>query len=403
MVRRRGNVVGQREVRMKRTLPYVTGIGIAASALGLYNVHAESEGEDKQGKFLNIHLSSDELERMVASWERQRSMENAGAALVGGALIAADVALVSGTGLFGVFFAGLACVGYVYHRLSPVDDGSNGYGRLRFIDVPPELTFWMGTAQHVRLQAEETFVDEEEHKDKLQLLQTVGSMVASVSQVDLPAGREWQFYCLDKDDVNAFVLPGGYVYVCRGLFDVASSAEEMAVILSHEIAHVKARHVDEQLSITRFPSILKMCYRIFKVCDVITSGTFSLAEEMIGQAMFYVSLSSSILFELPFSRLHESEADAMGCRMLVKLCIHPNTAVAVWEKMAKKENDIGGVAGDVKALFSTHPSSESRVQQMHETSKLLDAEFDARCHSVREDFQATVKKTMGEIHESYIV
>jgi predicted Zn-dependent protease len=58
---------------------------------------------------------------------------------------------------------------------------------------------------------------------------------------------QWEFHCEDKDEANAFVLPGGKVFVCKGLLKICQTDDELAVVMAHEAAHVQARHTGKTI------------------------------------------------------------------------------------------------------------------------------------------------------------
>ena len=302
-----------------------------------------------------VDLSIPEIERLLNSIRRRRQVENVMASVSAAGMIAADVAFVSGTGLFGLFGAGWLAVAYVYSKLERVDPNDNS-SRWRFNDVPSEMSNLIGMLEHARLQETETFLDDD--SELAQRLYAVGGMVCRESEIyDLGFGRRaWTFHCVDSDEMNAFVIPGGHIYVHRGMLETFKSSEELAVILAHEVSHIKARHLDERISISsRFPFIIKCCFFIFKVF-----GGFEVIPFEPMHGIKVVDLAWKALLELPYSRLHETEADRMGMGILLKLCIHPDVAVSVWETM--EERGVGNTG--IGEIMSTHPNSTSRRREL---------------------------------------
>ena len=276
------------------------GIGIMGGTMVCATVTMMTNSYEAE----EVDLSIKEIERLLQSIRRRRQAENVMASVTAAGMIAADVALVSGTGLFGLFAAGWLTVAYVYSNLERVDPSDHN-SRWRFNDIPSEMSNLIGMLEHSRLQETEKFVDDD--SDFAQRLYAVGGMVCRESQIyDLGFGRRaWTFHCVDSDEMNAFVIPGGHVYVCRGLLESFKSSEELAVILAHEVSHIKARHLDERLSISsRFPFIIKCCFFIFKVFGGF--GGFDIPSESIHGIKLF-DLAWKALLELPYSRLHESE------------------------------------------------------------------------------------------------
>ena len=244
----------------------------------------------------------------------------------------------------------------MYSKLERVDPNDNT-SRWRFNDVPSEMSNLIGMLEHARLQETEKFLDDD--SELAQRLYAVGGMVCRESEIyDLGFGRRaWTFHCVDSDEMNAFGIPGGHIYVHRGMLEAFKSSEELAVILAHEVSHIKARHLDERISISsRFPFIIKCCFFIFKVF-----GGFEVIPQFEPlHGIKVVDLAWKALLELPYSRLHETEADRMGCHILLKLCIHPDVAVSVWETM--EERGVGNTG--IGEIMSTHPNSTSRRREL---------------------------------------
>jgi Zn-dependent protease with chaperone function len=191
----------------------------------------------------------------------------------------------------------------------------------------------------------------------------------------------WRFHVIDSDAVNAFVLPGGYVFVHKGLAELllgdgdntndARGMDALAVVLSHELAHLVCRHAAERLSVQRFPSLLKWAYAALALFGVVTpDGVVVLLQHLKG-----IDLATTVLVGLPYSRLHEGEADARGLGLMAAACVPPNAAPGVWAKLAERERARaarpgGSVLGRrveeeasrrLGSVLSTHPSSADRA------------------------------------------
>ena len=107
-----------------------------------------------------------------------------------------------------------------------------------------------------------------------------------------------------------------------------------------QVAHVQADHAAERVSLQRFPSVLRWCYGLIALCGLApTDSLVLLAEGWRG-----LDLGSRLLLTLPYSRLHEEEADLIGLATLVGACVHPARAVETWERLA------GAGEGEVEAV-----------------------------------------------------
>ncbi|MDE5592143.1 MAG: M48 family metallopeptidase, partial [Helicobacter sp.] len=171
------------------------------------------------------------------------------------------------------------------------------------------------------------------------MVERVGANIAKVS------GREdfaWEFYLLEDAQYNAFCLPGGKVFVYSGLMEIISNDDELAVVLSHEIAHVLLRHGAERMSvqmITQFGGNI--------LGSVVGAGN-AMAQNVFSQVY---GVGSNLGIILPFSRSHETEADRLGIFLMSKAGYNPQSTIIFWEKMSQKGED--GVE-----FLSTHPSNE---------------------------------------------
>lgn len=145
---------------------------------------------------------------------------------------------------------------------------------------------------------------------------------------------------------NAFVLPGGKVFVHSGLLDVCGSEDSLAAVLGHEIAHQTASHVAERLSGVWIGNI--------------TAGSlFFLAGALPGLALFSLwnfaggMYLQNLLYYLPMGRKQETEADYVGLMMMSEACYDPHKAVTFWQRMHAIQQK-GGT--EVPEMLSTHPS-----------------------------------------------
>ena len=161
----------------------------------------------------------------------------------------------------------------------------------------------------------------------------------------------WEVFVVDEPGVaNAFVLPGGKVFVFSGLLGMARGDDGLATVLGHEIAHNVADHVGERLSQDVGASIV-----LWSV--VLLGGLFGLGPliaHLVGSRVLEVA------FGFPMSRLQESEADYIGLMMMAEACYDPREAALFWARMDKA----GGP--EVPEWMSTHPANASRIKKIQE-------------------------------------
>ena len=174
--------------------------------------------------------------------------------------------------------------------------------------------------------------------------QDVGSRLAASSErPHLP----WTFAVLDDPTVNAFALPGGYIYLTRGILTHFNSEAEAAGVLGHEIGHVTARHSVEQMSRAQLAG----------VGLTIASAVSEEFREYGGLA----EQASGLLF-LKFSRDDERQSDDLGLRYLSRGGYDPNQLPMVFQTLNRVSQAQGG--GRIPVWLSTHPNPENRSQRI---------------------------------------
>lgn len=152
--------------------------------------------------------------------------------------------------------------------------------------------------------------------------------------------------CGPTGTANAFVIPGGKVFVHSGILNVCGNEHALAAVLGHEIAHNTALHAGERLSAAWVGNLMTGC-------------VFLLAGGMPGVALFGLWTAvggfflRDLLFYLPMGRHQESEADYLGLMMMAEACYDPRYALTFWQRMEAVQRQ-GGV--DVPEMLSTHPS-----------------------------------------------
>jgi len=162
------------------------------------------------------------------------------------------------------------------------------------------------------------------------------------------SGYEFKFHIKQDTNVNAFAIPGGHVVILTGLLEEADSAEEVAGVLAHEIAHVTRRHSLQ--NIIKSAGLLVILQAL--VGDA--SGLFGLATE-----------ASRYLLEQKFSRDYEREADDTGWAYLVEANIDPRGMTRFFEKLKKMMEDSGmGAVENTLSLVNTHPASQERIDRL---------------------------------------
>lgn len=213
-------------------------------------------------------------------------------------------------------------------------------GRRRFNCVSPEqeIALMSGGAYEQMLQQFKGKILPENHPYTQLVAKVVERLLPSVGDL---AGDEWRVHVIDDPKmVNAFVMPGGKVFVFTGLLPVAKDENGLAAVLGHEIAHNVAHHSAERLS-RSLPIML---------ISILGSMLFDVSG---GLAQYFTSL----ILELPNGRAQETEADHIGLLIMAQSCYNPDEVPELWKRMAENERKMGGAPPQ---FLSTHPSSYNR-------------------------------------------
>jgi predicted Zn-dependent protease len=160
---------------------------------------------------------------------------------------------------------------------------------------------------------------------------------------------------IDSNEINAFALPGGFMYVNSGLILAAQDEAQLAGVMAHEIAHVAARHASRQKTRSNLISLASI--------PLIFAG---------GGAGFAIQQAVGLVVPLSmtkFSRSFEAEADYLGLEYLYKTGYDPQAFISFFEQVAAEE---GKKAGKFTMAFSTHPPTADRIKKTQdEISRIL--------------------------------
>ncbi len=164
------------------------------------------------------------------------------------------------------------------------------------------------------------------------------------------AGYKWEFNVVEDKTVNAWCMPGGKVVVYTGLLPVTLNEDGLAVVMGHEIAHAIANHGNERMS-------QGLAVQAGGAALSVAVNTQSPATQDLFMQAYGVGANLGAM--LPFSRLHESEADEMGLIFMAMAGYNPDEAIAFWKRM-----DDASKGPNVPALLSTHPSHSTRIERL---------------------------------------
>jgi len=194
--------------------------------------------------------------------------------------------------------------------------------------------------RHFAPQVEEQMGGRIGDKELQDYVDGVGKKIGRVSQ---KPQLEYQFVALNHKSVNAFALPGGYLFITRGMLERLESESQLAAVLAHEIVHVVARDTANMMSNELGLNVLLL-------------GTAAAARP--SQEVMTTAVITSKILELKYSREDERQADLAGMKYMVRAGYDPNGVVEVMQMLQEHDRN----APD--EFMSSHPSSEHRVDYL---------------------------------------
>jgi predicted Zn-dependent protease len=192
----------------------------------------------------------------------------------------------------------------------------------------------------------------------VQAVTRVGKRIASAAEEFLKESKEenklknyqWEFNVIeDSKTANAWCMPGGKVAVYTGILPFTRTDAGLAVVLGHEVAHAIAEHGNERMTEA-------LLTQLGGVALSVALENQPNETRQIFMGAYGVTANVGVL--LPYSRLHESEADRIGLTLMAKAGYDPNEAIRFWQTMSEQ----GG--SRPPELLSTHPAPESRIDKI---------------------------------------
>lgn len=184
----------------------------------------------------------------------------------------------------------------------------------------------------------------------------VGMSLARHTEGDAPS-LPWEFTVLDSDVINAFALPGGKVFITRGLMVEFDNEAQLAATLGHEVGHVTAEHVDERITQSN----------VVQTVASVAGAVAGTQGESIGQLVNVVVGTSGQGYLLKFGRDQESEADNLGIRYMIAAGYDPKGMVQVLEVLKRASGE-----SQPLEILSTHPNPGTRLDRV---SRLLATDY----------------------------
>ncbi|OWT33168.1 peptidase M48 [Methanobrevibacter sp. 87.7] len=190
------------------------------------------------------------------------------------------------------------------------------------------------------------------------LINAVTNYLAKIGRLDyIKDYYDWEFHLISSDTVNAFCMPGGKIVMYSGMFQIASTEEEIAFIIGHEMSHALLDHTRTQMSKEKRKNTITAAARLGGL------GLRLLGQDELGYSMMELSNVADIgynsLVLKPFGREQELEADRLGMAIIYWAGYNIHNIPEFWERMSKNNpNTID--------FLSTHPSDDKRIATMKE-------------------------------------
>jgi len=194
--------------------------------------------------------------------------------------------------------------------------------------------------------------------EKVQMVKSVGARLArSAEEIMRERGMasdiryyKWEFNLIEDDKVvNAWCMPGGKVAVYTGILPITQDETGLAVVVGHEIAHALAKHGNERMS-------QGLLQQMGGVALSVALSSKPAATSSLFLAVYGVTSTVGVI--LPYSRVHEYEADRIGLVLMAKAGYDPREAIPFWKRMKKQSGP------RPPEFLSTHPAPESRIKEI---------------------------------------
>ena len=214
-------------------------------------------------------------------------------------------------------------------------------------------------------------------------VRALGNKLAAESErPDLP----WKFHVVDSASVNAFALPGGKIFLSRGLLARMKNEAQVAGVLGHEIGHVTAQHIGQQMTRSAIAQGV--------IAGIGIAGQAS--EEEWVQVLGVGAQIGGGLYLLKFSRDQESQADVLGLRYMTRLNYNPIGQLQVMKILQREANQRGSAQLEI---LSTHPLPQTRIDDIESLiqEKYPDYDDPRKYKLARDRFQNKVASRLEQL------
>ncbi|XP_038650289.1 metalloendopeptidase OMA1, mitochondrial isoform X1 [Scyliorhinus canicula] len=193
---------------------------------------------------------------------------------------------------------------------------------------------------------------------------------------DIPGVSEtkWSINVVEDPEINAFVMPNGQVFVLTGLFKAIADSDQLACILGHEMAHCLLAHGAEHASIIQLLDFVSLVF-LTLIWAVFPRDSLAVLGQWIQSKLI------QYMFDRPYSRKLEIEADEVGLRLAAKACTDVRASSVYWQQLELMKIVSGTF--QIPEWFSTHPSNDHRVEHLNKLiPKAIKLREDCGCPSL---------------------
>ena len=226
-------------------------------------------------------------------------------------------------------------------------------GRREFIMIPTDQEVAMGKNIHQQI-TQEMGLSRDAYK--LGKLRGIGERLAKVSDRQ---DFKYNFFLVDKKDLNAFTVPGGNIYFFNGLFDKLQGDDEVASVLAHEIGHCAARH-----TIKKFQAALG-----YDLLSSLIFGSVPMGEGVQTAAGIAAGTAMNLAMSA-YGRKDEYEADRLGIKYMYLAGYSPDGMIKVLKLLKQESQDRGA-----PLILRTHPFLEDRIKAVEEEIKVAPLKY----------------------------
>ncbi len=229
-------------------------------------------------------------------------------------------------------------------------------GRKQFAPMHSSQMLALGQQSYAQVISESELSNSSKYKNRVRKVGNgmsiaIEQFFIEKNQADVVDHFEWEFNVIESDVVNAWCMPGGKIAFYEGIMPICKNRDGVAVVMGHEIAHAIAQHANERLG-----------QQLAVQLGGLTLSAALQNKPRITQqlAMTAFGIGAQVGYVLPYSRMHESEADEMGLYFMALAGYDLYEAPKFWRRMLKNSKN----GQRPPRLLSTHPMPEQRIKRL---------------------------------------